>query len=190
MPGGIPYGGIEASATSPISQQWGPVSGGLQVSTSLPADEFPAGRPIVMTVLLRNSTTSPISIGPANADMSSFRLSLTVPQGQHAGVFQGSGEPATSPTELLGAGRDLFLAPRGRSKPIMLPPGGTRQYSFVLTRLADLTVAGNYTVQVSRVLPGGAAAASLGRKILLEGPVDGITQTTRGPGSEQELDML
>jgi len=190
MPMGVPFSASVASASAPVSLQWGPVSGGVQVSASLPADEFSAMRPIVLTVLLRNTTSRTISIGPANADLSSFRLSLTGPQRQYPIVLRGPGEQASTQVDLLAAGRDLFLAPSGRSKSITLPPGSTRQYRFVLTRLADLTVAGNYTIQVSRVLAGGAVTSSQERRILIEGPFDGITQTMRGPGSGQELDVL
>ena len=70
--------------------------------------------------------------------------------------------------------------------PLALPPGGQRQYRFVLSRIADLTLIGNYTVQVTRILPGGRAALSPVVHFRLNGPYNRLL---RG-GPEQHLSVL
>jgi hypothetical protein len=89
--------------------------------------------------------------------MASFRLSLVGPQRRSPGFLRGGGEPAVAAVPLLAAGHDLLGVPGTDGAALVLPPNGERQYRFVLSRLADLTVAGNYTVQVKRVLPDGTA---------------------------------
>jgi 6-phosphogluconolactonase (cycloisomerase 2 family) len=184
MPNGVPFDAAIASAVAPTPPMWGPTVGGLDLSARLPADVLPTNAPVVLTVVLRNVTSRPIRLGAAGADMSSFRLSLTGPQRQSPGVLRGGGEPAAGAVPLLAAGHDLLDTPGTDGTALMLPPGGERQYRFVLSRLADLTVAGNYTIQVSRLLPGGATAASPVLHVLLEGPFNGVIRIENGSGLE------
>ncbi len=189
MPNGVPFDAKIASAIAPTPLHWGPNVNGLEMSARLPDDVMPANAPVVLTVVLRNVTSHPIWLGTGGTDMASFRLSVVGPQRQSPGVLRGPGEPATAAVPLLAAGRDL-LEPAGPThKPLgqlVLPSGGRHQYRFVLSRLADLTVAGNYTIQVSRVLPGGRAVASPTLHVLLEGTFNGITRS----GNGEELDVL
>ena len=113
----------------------------------------PHCEPVVLTVVLHNVTGHAIRLGTAGADLSSFRLSLTGPQRQSPGVLRGGGELAKGAVPLLAAGHDLLNVPGASQVPVLLPPRGRRQYRFVISRLADLTVAGNYTIQVGRLLP-------------------------------------
>ncbi len=64
--------------------------------------------------------------------------------------------------------------PSAATAPRVLPPGRQRQYRFVLSRLADLTMPGDYGVQVSRVLAGGATVVSPPLRIRLQKPYDGL----------------
>ena len=156
------------------------------MSARLSGDALPAAAPVALTVVLKNVTGHAIRLGTAGADMSSFRLSLTGPQRQSPGVLRGGGEPAAGAALLLAAGHDLLDTPGTDGTALWLPPGGERQYRFVLSRLADLTVAGNYAIQVSRLLPRGAAAASPVLHVLLEGPFNGVIQSGKG----QQLEIL
>ena len=184
LPDGVPFDASIASATVSTPPKWGPSLGGLSVSARLSGDVLPAAAPVVLTVVLKNVTRHAIRLGMAGADMSSFRLSLTGPQRKSPGSLSGLGEPAAGAVPLLAAGHDLLDTPGADGTALMLPPGGGRQYRFVLSRLADLTVAGNYTIQVSRLLPGGAAAASPVLHVLLEGPFNGIIRIEDGSGLE------
>lgn len=176
MPDGIPFTSGLASATAPTPEHWGTASGGLMLSVRLSGDVLPAAAPVVLTVTVKNVTSDPISLGKSGADMASFRLSLSGPQRQAPGVLRGGGEPVAAPGPLLAAGHDLFDAPGKDGAELILPPGQQRQYQILLSRLADLTVAGNYTVQITRTLPGGTAVASPVVPFLLDGPYNGVTR--------------
>ncbi len=169
----VPFDASTASAVAPTPLKWGPVAGGISVSARLPADVLPADAPVVLKVTLKNVTKHPIRLGATGEDMSSFRLAVIGPQRESPGVLRGGGEPLAAAAPLLAAGHDLLETPGSSAVPVVLPPGGQRQYRFVLTRLADLTVAGNYTVQIIRSLPGGTAVASPVVTFLLDGPFDG-----------------
>lgn len=184
MPNGVPFDATVAAAVAPTPLKWGPSADGLAMSVSLTADVLPAAAPVVLTVVLRNVTSRPIRLGTAGADMASFRLSLVGPQRQSPGSLSGPGEPATAAVPLLAAGHDLLKAPATGGAALVLPPGGQRQYRLVLSRLADLTVAGFYTIQVSRVLPSGTAVASPILHVLVEGPYNGITRNGDRSGLE------
>jgi len=186
IPDSVPFDATVAAAVAPVSERWGPTAGGLAVSARLPGDVFPAAGPLVLTVVLKNVTSHPIRLGTAGADMASFWLSLAGPERQSPGSLSGPGEPAVVTVPLLAAGHDLLDAPATGGVRLVLPPGGERQYRFVLSRLADLTVAGFYTIRVSRVLPGGAAVPSPLLHVLLEGPYNGIIRS----GNEGGLDAL
>ena len=186
LPDGVPFDASIASATVSTPPKWGPSLGGLLVSIRLSAEVLLANTPVVLTVVLKNVTRHAIRLGTAGSDMSSFRLSLTGPQRQFPGVLRGGGEPAAASVPLLAAGHDLLDTPGTDGTALMLPPGGERQYRFALSRLADLTVAGNYTIQVSRALPGGPMATSPVLHVLFEGPYNGVTRVGYGAG----LDVL
>lgn len=185
MPDGVPFDATVASVSAPTPRLWGPNAGGLEMSVSLPADVLPANAPVVLTVVMRNVTSRPIRLGPVGSDMASFRLSLVGPQRQSPGVLRGGGEPAAAALPLLAAGRALLDAPGADGAALMLPPGGERQYRFVLSRLADLTLGGNYVIQVTRALPGGNAVAAPVLHVLLAGPYNGVMRG--GNGSELEI---
>lgn len=184
MPDGVAFDATVAATVAPVSERWGATAGGLAVSARLSGDVLPAAAPVVLTVVLKNVTGHAIRLGTAGADMASFRLSLIGPQRQSPGVLRGGGEPAAGAVPLLAAGHDLLDTPGTDGTALMLPPVGERQYRFVLSRLADLTVAGNYTIQVSRVLPSGATAASPVLHVLLEGPFNGVVRIENGRGLE------
>jgi 6-phosphogluconolactonase (cycloisomerase 2 family) len=186
LPNQVPFdmGIAPVAAVVPTPPKWGPYADGLEVSARLPADVLPANNPVVLTVLIRNVTSRPIRLGTGGSDMASFRLTLIGPQRQSSGVL-GGGETARTAVPLLAAGHDLLDVSDTSGGALVLPPGGLRQYQFVLSRLADLTVAGHYTVQISRILPGGAKAASPILHLLIEGPYNGITRS--GNGSELDV---
>ena len=148
------------SASAPTPPVWGKTTGGLAISVHLPADILPAIQPVVLTVTLQNTTTKPLSLGTVGADMSAFRLSLTGPPHQRFFMLPPDNRPLDNAIPLFAAGRDLLGTPHQDNTPLILPPGEKRQYRFVLSRLADLTVSGAYTVQVTRTLPNGKTAAS------------------------------
>lgn len=172
----VPFDAKITSAVACTPLNWGAAAGGISVSASLRGDVLPTNAPVVLTVFLKNITTHPIALGESGADMASFRLSLSGPQRQAPGVLRGGGEPVAAPGPLLAAGHDLFDAPGRGGAELTLPPGQQRQYRFLLSRLADLTVASNYTVQITRTLPGGTAAASPVVPFLLDGPYNGVTR--------------
>lgn len=169
----LPFDACLASAVAPTPLKWGKAVGGVMVSASLPADVLPANAPVVLTVRLKNMTKRPIRLGAAGEGMTSFRLAVVGPQRQFPGVLRGGGEPLAALVPLLAAGHDLLDAPSPSTVPVILPPGGQRQYRFVLSRLADLTVAGNYTVQITRSLPSGTVVTSPVVPFLLDGPFNG-----------------
>ncbi len=179
LPSGLLIADCIGSAYAPTHLKWGKVVSGILVSASLPADVLPADVPVVLTVRLKNVTKHPIRLGAVGTDMSSFRLAVVGPQRQSPGVLRGGGEPLAASVPLLAAGHDLLDAHGSSTAPVILPPGGQRQYRFVLSRLADLTVAGNYTVQITRSLPGGAAATSPLVPFLLDGPFNGRVRDSK-----------
>ncbi len=173
LPSGLLIADCIGSAYAPTPLRWGEAVGGVMVSASLPADVLPANAPVVLTVRLKNITKHPIRLGVTGEDMSSFRLVVAGPPRQYRFMLRSGYEPVIASTPLLAAGHDLLDAPSPFTVPVILPPGGQRQYRFVLSRLADLTVAGNYTVQITRALPSKAAVASPVVPFLLDGPFDG-----------------
>ena len=176
LPDGVPFDATVATAVAPTPLKWGPALGGISMSARLPADVLPANAPAVLTVTLKNETQHPVKLGAAGLDMVRFRLAVTGPQRQSPGVLRGDGEPLAAAVPLLAAGRDLFGNSGSSAVPLVLLPGQERQYRFVLSRLIDMTVAGHYTVQVTRLLPGGISVASPVVPVLLDGPFDGITR--------------
>lgn len=138
---------------------------------------------MVLTVVIHNVTFLPIRLGTAGVDMASFCLSLVGPTRQITGPLSGWGEPAAVAVPLLAAGHDLLDTLSREGTALVLPPGEKRQYRLVLSHLADLTVAGNYTARIARVLPSGAVVAAPVLHVLLDGPYDGISQ------GGQELDV-
>lgn len=164
------------SAVAPTPLKRGLVSGGISVSARLSADVLPANAPVILTVTLKNETQHPVKLGSAGLDMAGFRLTVTGPQRQSPGVLRGGGEPLAAAVPLLAAGRDLFENPSASARPLVLLPGKECQYRLVLSRLADLSVAGNYTVQISRLLPSGVEVSSPIVPFLLDGPFNGITR--------------
>ena len=193
MPDGVPFDATITPLVAPTPPKWGPDVDGLEVSARLPADVLQADRPVVLMVVLRNTTSRPMRLGTVGSDMASFRPLLIGPQRQSPGVLRGDGEMAVGQVPLLAAGQDLLGPARsgaGPLQPLVLPPGGRRQYRLVLSRLADLTVAGNYTVQVRRVLPDGTEVPSPMLHVLLNGPFNGITWRGGGVGSGLGLSVL
>jgi sugar lactone lactonase YvrE len=176
MPDGVPFDATFASAVAPKPLKRGPMSGGISMSARLPADVLPVNAPVVLTVTLKNETQHPVKLGAAGLDMAGFRLAVAGPQRQSPGVLRGDGEPLAAAVPLLAAGRDLFGNLGSSTVPVVLLPGKERQYRFVLSRLSDLTVAGHYTVQITRLLPSGISVASPVVPFLLDGPFDGITR--------------
>ncbi|BDI30953.1 hypothetical protein CCAX7_30040 [Capsulimonas corticalis] len=182
VPTAVPAANDVAAAVSPTPQHWGAETDGLTIAARLPADVLGADSPVVLTVVLKNVTDHPIPLG---ADLPPFRLALTGPRPWFIDTFRNKREPATIPAALLAAGHDLF-APSAHAAPILLPPGGQRQYRFVLSRLADLTIAGDYSVQVQRLLPSGALANSPMIPFQIDGPYGAV-----GRGNpRQELDIF
>lgn len=186
MPAGVPFDATVASAVAPKPLKRGPVSGGISMSARLPADVLPSNAPVILTVTLKNETQHPVKLGAVELDMARFRLSVVGPQRQSPGMLQGDGEPLAASVPLLAAGRDLFGKSGSSMVPLVLLPGKERQYCFVLSQLADLTVAGHYTVQVRRTLPDGAASTSPIVSFLLDGPFNGVVRGERG----QEVSVL
>lgn len=160
MPTSIPFGASIAAASAPTPPIWGQTIGGLAISVRLPADTLPSSQPIVLTVTLHNTTAKPLSLGTAGADMSAFHLSVVGPPLPFSWMHGPNDKPVDNTVPLLAAGRDLLNTPRKDNAPLILPPGGKRQYRFVLSRLADLTRSGAYTVQITRTLPDGKTTAS------------------------------
>lgn len=173
LPSGLLIADCIGTASAPTPLKWGEAVGGIMVSASLPADVLPADALVVLTVRLKNTTKHSIRLGAADKEMTMFRLSVTGPPRQYRGMSRSGSEPVTSAIPLLAAGHDLLDAPGSSTAPVVLSPGGQRQYRFVLTRLADLTVAGNYTVQTTRTTPNKTVAASPVVPFMVDGPFDG-----------------
>ena len=154
LPISTPFEARVASASAPTPPVWGKTVEGLAISVHLPADTLLTTQPVVLTATLKNTTNRSLRLGTLGTDMTAFRLSI-----------QGS---------LLAAGRDLLKTPRKGNAPLILPPGGKRQYRFVLSRLTDLTANGDYTVQVTRTLPDGKAAVSPVLPLTLNDPPQSV----------------
>jgi hypothetical protein len=174
LPDDVPYAPTVVAGIAPTPEHWGLTTGGIAISARLSDDVYPATKPLVMTVRLKNTSTHPIRLGNSGEEMSSFSLSLTGPKRDTPGMIVYPGDKPDTSVPLLAAGRDLLDSSKKGGDPVILPPGGERQYQFVLSRLADFSVAGQYTVQVNRSLPGKVTASSQPVSILLEGPWDGI----------------
>jgi 6-phosphogluconolactonase (cycloisomerase 2 family) len=161
MADNVPFAACVTSGIARVAEHWGAPIGGIAMSARLPDDVYAVGRPLVMTVVLKNTTSHPIKLGTSGTDMASFCLKLSGP---------GMSMP------LLAAGHDLLDSPKKEGAALMLPAGGQRQYRLILSRLANFSAAGYYTVQVSRTLPGKATVTAPLQQIQLEGPVDGIVR--------------
>jgi beta-lactamase regulating signal transducer with metallopeptidase domain len=193
VPSSIPFDACIASAAAPTQPIWGPATNGLEMYAHLPADVQPVTSPVVLTVVMKNVSAKPIQLGATGADMTSFRLNITGPQRQSPGILRRGGEPATSVVPLLAAGQDLLktsASDTGSQNSIELPPGGERQYRLVLSQLADMTVGGNYIIQLDRVLPDETVVAAPVLHLLLTGPFDGIIYPDRGFMTGQGLAVL
>ncbi len=164
-----------AAATAPTPPKSGPETDGLQLSVWTAGDVQSTQKPVVLTVTLQNTTAQPLALGTVGAEIAAFHLSMTGP----------SDKPIDNTMPLLAAGRDLSDTPRKDNTPLILPPGGKRQYRFVLSRLADLSRSGAYTVQVTRTLPNGKTAASPIMPFMLDDP----PQATRYAGKEWILQV-
>lgn len=167
-----------STGIAPTPVHWGPTVGGIAMSASLPGDVLPTTRPVVIAVVLKNTTSQPVELGTLGADMASFQLAIMGPKRQ-APISRSGPEQADVPIPLLSAGDDLLLAPANDTASLVLPPGGERQYRFVLSRLADFSVAGLYTIQVSRTLPDKGTVAAPLQQMLLDGPFDGVAAASR-----------
>lgn len=174
MPASIPFGASIASASALTPSIWGQTVGGLAISARLPADTLPSTQPVVLTVTLHNTTAKPLSLGAAGADMSAFHLSVVGPPLPFSWMHGPNDKPVDNTVPLLAAGRDLLNTSRKDNTPLTLPPGGKRQYRFVLSRLADLTVSGAYTVQVTRTLPSGKTVVSPVVPLVLSDPPQAV----------------
>jgi hypothetical protein len=174
-PNGGPFVAGFALANAPTPQVWGPAAGGVEVSARLEREVFTLDAPVVLTVVLRNVTSHSIGLGSVGADMPSFHLTVTGPRRQSWGALGPGGEPATEVIPFLSAGQDLLGAPSPSGAPLVLPPGAQRQYRLVLSRIADLSVAGNYTVRVSRTLPGVVAAVAPPLHLRIDNLYDGLS---------------
>jgi hypothetical protein len=176
VPGAFSMAAVDTSAP----QNWGQPTEGLQVSVRLNNEIYSDKGPVILTAVLRNISSRPIRLGTAGSDMTAFRLALVGPQLYEPERLGARGEAAAeSVIPLLAAGHDILEKAGPSTTPLVLPPGGQRQYRFLLPRLADMTLAGNYTVRLTRVLPDGAVAASPLLPFLLDGFFDG--GTTWGP---------
>jgi len=178
-PNGGPYAGGITMATAPTPREWGPAAGGVEMSMRLTYEVLPVNTPVVLKVTLRNSTPRPVLLGTTGADMALLHLSLTGP----------------SAGSLLSAGHDLLDSARPSVTPLMLAPGGERQYRLVLSRLLDLSLTGEYTVQVSRALPGGGTAEAPPVRFRLQEPYEGLSgdflERMQGRGlGERPLEIL
>lgn len=170
LPISIPVEASIASASAPTPEHWVQTVGGLAISARLPADTLTSSEPVVLTVTLQNTTAKPLSLGTVGADMSAFHLSVVGPPLPFSWMHGPNDKPVDNTVPLLAAGRDLLDTPRKDNTPLTLTPGEKRQYRFVLSRLADLTRSGAYTVQITRTLPDGKPAASLVLPLVLNDP--------------------
>ncbi len=169
----IPFSSNLAVGEAPTPAKLGPITGGLEASAYLPGSVLPTDKPVVLTFILKNVTHTPIRLGTTGADMTSFRLAVAGPQRESPGELRSGGDPVAGAVPLLSAGHDLFNAPGKGNTELVLSPGQQRQYRFFLSRLADLTVAGNYTIQISHILPGGIKVSSPVMFFRLDGPFNG-----------------
>ncbi|MEO7715999.1 MAG: beta-propeller fold lactonase family protein [Capsulimonas sp.] len=163
----VPYGRAIATAVAPTPEQWSKAAGGLAVSIRTPREVLSTSGPVIVTVVLKNMTSHAIPLGAEGKEMNNFQLILTGPAGRYGSSMQSV--RSTSPAALLSAGHDLLETPGHSNAPVVLPPGGQRQYQFTLSHLADLTMPGDYTVQIRRVLPNRTAVGSSVLKFQLHG---------------------
>ena len=182
---GSPVAKNFAAAIALTPPEFGPVMDGLQLSVWTAGDVQAVGEPVVLTVTLKNTTAKPLFLGTVGADMAAFHLSLTGPPAPYSWMRGPNDKPVDNTVPLLAAGRDLLNTAHKNNTPLILPTGGTRQYRFVLSRLADLTAGGAYTMQVTRTLPNGKSAASPIVPFMLNDP----SQATRYAGKEWVLQV-
>ncbi len=167
---GIPLFAGDLVSSVPIAPPGpGPVTNGIAFAAHFPRDEFLVTQPAILTVVLKNVTSQPIRLPGA---MPSFHLAIMGPPRARVNVLRDGGEPATTAIPLLAAGHELLDSAVQPTTTILLQPGEQRQYCFVLSRLADLSLAGHYTVQVHCHLPNGTIADSSVVRFWLKNPSD------------------
>lgn len=172
------WGGVSMAIGEATERvMWGEAVDGLAMTVRMENNVLSNDAPVAVTVLMKNTTQHPIALGTTGADMSSFRLTITCLDRNATGKS----------VALLAAGREVLSKPRKSAEQLSLPAGGERQYRLVLSQLADLSAGSLYAVQVKRVLPGGAAAASQTVQFSLQAPYPGRTPLSL---QKQVLDIL
>jgi 6-phosphogluconolactonase (cycloisomerase 2 family) len=129
-----------APIVAPVTNEAGPITGGLQLSAWMEQEVFNADMPVRLNVTLHNTTDAPVALGTLASDLVNFTIKVTDEKGQ--------------PVPLTAYGRELLQmsAIAGENRQLTLGAGQTRPYLFLLTRLYDLSRDGIYTVQVQRHL--------------------------------------
>jgi hypothetical protein len=140
---------------------WGPVLKGLQMSSRVERSRYRADEPIMVEVVIKNTSKEVVFLGMSVDDQASFEVVVSLNE-------SGAGGLGRMPLTKYGAWR---FAPLDAAKniPIRLKEGEERRYRFPLNRMYDMTLDGNYSVVINRSIPGRSRYDSDGHMPAIEG---------------------
>jgi hypothetical protein len=143
------------------SADWGPVLKGLQMSSRVDRSRYRADEPIMVEVVIKNTSKEVVFLGMSIDDQASFDIAVSLNE-------SGAGGLGRMPLTKYGARR---FAPLNAAKniPIRLKEGEERRYRFPLNRMYDMTLDGKYSVVVNRSIPGRSRYDSDGHMRAVEG---------------------
>ncbi len=141
---------------------WGPIVKGLQMSSRLEKSEYRSDEPVMLEVAIKNTSKEVVSLGWSADDQASFEIAVNY-------VGGGLAPAGRMPLTKYGAWR---FAPSDATKnvEIFLKAGEERRYRFPLRRMYDMTLQGNYSVVVNRLIPGQMRYDTEGHIQPIEGP--------------------
>jgi hypothetical protein len=143
------------------SVEWGPNMKGLRMSARLERPRYRAGEPIVVDIVIKNTSKELVFLGFSAEDTASFEIVVSYTGG---GLTQAGRMPLTK----YGTWR---FTPFDASKNIQisLKGGEERRYRFPLNRMYDMTLDGDYSIVVNRTVPGGFRYDADGHMLAIEG---------------------
>ena len=128
-------------------EQWGPPMKGLRMSVALLKEaKFGPFDRIVLKVMIENTSDKEIDLGMSATDFGSFDIAVEYVGG---GLSQKGRVPITK----FGT-RLLQEYDSAKNVPIRLKPGNRRNYRFVVNRMYDMTLSGDYSITLNRYVPG------------------------------------
>jgi len=138
---------------------WGEEAGGYRLGLTLAQEEFAAGRPIVMGVVVQNVSDQPRRIWWRESPWATFDVKVERCLGfTKTGEALGAEEVPLTLEGLRLAGQ-LAIADEDGMEAGILEPSGRRAFYMMLTEARDMSLQGVYTISVSYTIDGHVLSA-------------------------------